>query len=910
MTRERILIVGDDAQVAESISLQLQSLGYRVVGICASAADVMAKVRALQPDLVLMDIILEGATDGIGAAALIQRQTAIPVVFVTAHSDDELVEQAKYSESFGYIAKPCSPRELQAVISLALYRAKTSRELQFSASTSAAFMAICDAVITLDVQGAVSALNGAAEQMLHVSAVAALGKPIACLATLVYRQGDLSFEAIFVAAMRSGKAFCCEDGADLVRADSTRLDVHFSASPIQNTAGKVLGMALVVHDESSRRAAERALRDSERKFRVLAESTSAAILVYRENFLYVNAAAERISGYSAQELLTKTLDELVHPDYRAAIAARLRQRLAGDTTPQHHQIAILTKTGDQRWIQISAGTIEYEGAPAGIATAFDITEQIAAQAALRASERQLAAVIDNTGVVIYVKDLEGRYLLVNHQFESVMGLPSSALLGKTDHDLFPRELADRMRANDRDVIAAAQVVRCEERAEQNDGVHDYISVKVPLRDDHGTVYAVCGISTDISEQIRKQRGLIKLDAWARRLTDLATSEVAFYQTASEAIVDLVDADLGALPCLDDDGRHFTYRGAAGERAALLREKTLAVADGGLCGWVAQHGQAVCVPDLSADPRAAPELARALNATTALVTPLLHDQKVIGALSAFRNGRAFDAIDEQLLTLFGQRAALALSNLRLLHSLERRVAERTRQLAASNAELEAFSYSVSHDLRAPLRAIEGFSQALFEDYGALLDERGCDYLHRVRKGSARMSELIDDLLALSRVSGAEMHTTMVDLSALVTAILNTLQERDPQRVVDLRVTSQVAVLGDERLLQVALENLLANAWKFTRRQAQPRIVFDTELRHQQTVYFVRDNGAGFSMAHAGKLFGAFERLHDDPDFEGTGIGLATVRRVVQRHGGDVWAKSAPGQGATFYFTLDSAPDYVV
>lgn len=785
-----------------------------------------------------------------------------------------------------------------------------THELQLAAWTSAAFMATCDAVITLDKQAAVNALNGAAEQMLRVRQADAAGKPLACFATLLDRRADMSFDAVFAAAMTSGRSFCCEDGAELVRADGSRQDVHFSASPIRDAMDNVLGMALVVHDETGQRAAERALRASERKFRVLAEATSAGILVYRENFLYVNAAAERISGYSAQELYGKTLDDLVYPDHRAEIAARLRRRLSGDNTPQNYHIAIITKTGEQRWIQLSAGTIEYEGALAGIATAFDITEQVTAQAALRASERRLAAVIDNSGAVIYVKDLEGRFLLVNQQVENIIGLSRSELLGKTDYDFFPRELADQMRANDHEVISAGHVLTREERAEQADGAHDYISVKVPLRDDHGDVYAVCGISTDISEQTRKQRGLIKLDGWVRRLTDLAASEREFYQTASEAIVDLVDADLGALPCFDEDGRYFTYRGAAGEHAALLREKTMAAADGGLCGWVALHGRTVRVEDLSADARVTPELAQTLNATTALITPLLHDRKVIGALSAFRNGRPFDAVDEELLTLFSQRAALALSNLRLLHTLERRVADRTRQLAASNAELEAFSYSVSHDLRAPLRAIEGFSQALLEDYGKLLDEQGCDYLHRVRKGSARMSELIDDLLALSRVSGAEMRTTLVDLSALVTTILNNLQEREPQRIVDVRIARQVAAPGDTRLLQVALENLLANAWKFTRRQTRPQIIFDVEIRDHETVYFVRDNGAGFNMAHAGKLFGAFERLHDDEEFEGTGIGLATVRRVIQRHGGDVWAESAPGQGATFYFTLDSAPDYAV
>ncbi len=181
-------------------------------------------------------------------------------------------------------------------------------------------------------------------------------------------------------------------------------------------------------------------------------------------------------------------------------------------------------------------------------------------------------------------------------------------------------------------------------------------------------------------------------------------------------------------------------------------------------------------------------------------------------------------------------------------------------------------------------------------------QGRDYLQRVRNGVARMSELIDDLLALSRVSRSEMIRGPVDLSALATAVARTLQARAPQQQVLLDIAPGLSAEGDARLLQVALENLLGNAWKFTRKQPQARIEFGVIEQDGMPVYYVRDNGAGFDMAHAAKLFGAFERLHTDTDFEGTGIGLATVRRVIQRHGGKVWAEGKPGQGATFYFTL--------
>ncbi|MCU0537640.1 MAG: CHASE3 domain-containing protein [Hydrococcus sp. Prado102] len=240
--------------------------------------------------------------------------------------------------------------------------------------------------------------------------------------------------------------------------------------------------------------------------------------------------------------------------------------------------------------------------------------------------------------------------------------------------------------------------------------------------------------------------------------------------------------------------------------------------------------------------------------------------------------------------------------RLNAELEERVVKRTAQLEAANKELEAFSYSVSHDLRSPLRSIDGFSQALLEDYADQLDEFGKEYLQRVRKAAQRMAELIDDLLQLSRLTRSEMHAEQVNLSQLAIAIATELQNTQPERKVEFAIEPNLLVIGDIRLLRIALENLLGNAWKFTGKQPQARIEFGLTDCDGTPAYFVRDNGTGFDMAYADKLFGAFQRLHDMTEFEGTGIGLATVQRIIYRHGGRVWAKGEVGVGATFYFIL--------
>jgi light-regulated signal transduction histidine kinase (bacteriophytochrome) len=240
--------------------------------------------------------------------------------------------------------------------------------------------------------------------------------------------------------------------------------------------------------------------------------------------------------------------------------------------------------------------------------------------------------------------------------------------------------------------------------------------------------------------------------------------------------------------------------------------------------------------------------------------------------------------------------------RLNADLELRVVARTEQLEATNRELESFAYAISHDLRAPLRALDGFSEILIEDYGDRLDETGQAHLLRIRNAAGHMSELMDALLQLSRLSQEELHREAVDLSAAAAEIFAGLRAGGRSRVVDVIIAPGLVADCDRRLTRIALDNLIGNAWKYTARRPEARIEVGASEEEGAVVFFVRDDGAGFDMRYADKLFGAFQRLHTDDEFEGTGIGLATVQRIVHRHGGAIWAEGAVDEGATFSFTL--------
>lgn len=549
---------------------------------------------------------------------------------------------------------------------------------------------------------------------------------------------------------------------------------------------------------------------------------------------------------------------------------------------------------------------------------------------LQLSESKLRGTLNAIPDLMWLKDPEGVYLECNRSFERFFGAGKASIIGRTDYDFQDKELADSFREHDRKAIAAGKPSINEEWLTfAEDGYRGlFETVKTPMHDDAGKLIGVLGIAHDITERKNNEAKIERLNQ-VYRLQSRVNEAIVRSQDRNQLFAAISSAAIesglfrfawiGML--IETRVMPVTHAGA--EEGYLSGKYRIILDDGctgnGPTGRAIREGKHVVCQDIEHDSCMAPwrdeAIRRGYRASAAF--PISEAGSVVGAISVYTAETevfADDIIQSMLelsadvsfaLDAFAEkkrREQADIEIMRLNVELEHRVLERTRQLEMANKELEAFSYSVSHDLRAPLRSIDGFSQMLLNAYHDRLDATGSDYLHRVRRASQRIGHLIDDLLHLSQVTRSPLRRVPVDLSEIAEQVADELLKMVPERQVRLILQPGLSVLADPGLLRIAMDNLLGNAFKYTGKKANAEIEFGKRQIDQDDVYFVRDNGDGFDMNYVDKLFGTFQRLHRADDFEGTGIGLATVQRIIHRHNGRVWAEGKEGLGATFYFTL--------
>lgn len=508
------------------------------------------------------------------------------------------------------------------------------------------------------------------------------------------------------------------------------------------------------------------------------------------------------------------------------------------------------------------------------AAARDVTERNRAES----GARRLAAIVESSDDAIMAQTVDGVILTWNPAAQALYGYTAEEIVGRPITVLVPPDLHEELDDLTCRVVRGEHVAHEETRRLPREGPPVDVSLSVsPLLDTSGQVVGVSTIARDITERKRAERQLRAASAYNRSLIEasldpLVTIEPGGTITDVNAATEQVTGYSRAELIGTEFSAYFTDPGLA--RAGYER--------------VFQDGT---VRDYPLD----------LRHRDGDTTPVLYNAsvyrddagKVLGVFAAARDVTAQRAAEAEVLALNAE--------------LEARVQVRTCDLEQATRSMEAFAYSVSHDLRAPLRALSGYSEVLLEDCAATLDEEGRDYARRIAAAAQRMARLIDDLLHLSRVSRAEMHLQQVDLSAQVMSIAEDLQRSEPQRRARFLVAPAIHATADLRLIRTVLENLVGNAWKFTSRRDEAVIEFGSlPNRDAEVCCYVRDDGAGFDANYLGKLFQPFQRLHTAQQFPGNGIGLASVRRIVERHGGRIWAEGQVDHGATFHFTLNAGP----
>ncbi len=984
-----ILIIDTQQDFLERVTLTLhQENPNHTLLTARSGSEGIIIAKEQQPDLILLDVAMPDLS-GFEVCETLKADpdtTLIPIVFLTGIniSTEEKIRGLNLGAD-AYLTKPIDEAELLAQVRTLLrlqaaenalrkgqkllderVKARTRELEEIQNQWSATFEAMSDWVAIIDIKTqVVLRSNSAVKTLFGVNPSSVEGQ--SCC-NIVHNTKKQVSNCPLLKMIETGKP--C---SSTFQHSMTGRWFQVTVDPIKPKTGKAKTAVHIVRDISDRKETEESLRESEEKFRTMTEATATAIFIIQgEQFVYVNPAFKTITGYSLSALKGMAFYDIVHPDYRELVKERGKARQRGEKIPAHYTFKICTRSGETRWVDFFASYLQYQGQPALIGSAFDITEQKDAEAKIKRVNQQLQKQVDlNTQMLattmdgFILADVSGWILDVNPAYCQMSGYSREDLLTMNIVQLEANPVLNKI-VDQIQAIATTGSLQLETRHRAKNGhILDLeISISIIPAPEGSLITAFL---RDITDRKKAQK---KIESINRRLKDMVNRLNLIYQSSrkmftgtiqnlAETVIDLLEQialyDFGSILLVNSERtqlypltvarRGMDDKGIA-EDMDHLSSLNLTL-DKGITGWVATHGKSVRCHDVSQDKR---YFAAREGIRSELCVPIKTESEVIGVLNVeARRKRAFTPNDQSVLETLAAHLAVAIQNRRYLDKLhemneylEERVRARTKELERNTRDLEqsqealvtliknlnrtqsrleafnkrlrtayddmeSFSYSVSHDLRAPLRAITGFAHILEEDYSSVLDEEGQRLLNVVQENAAKMSELIDDLLTLSRLGRKHLEIDDVDMNALVRECKAEVLRDYPTARIHWRIHRLPRVKGDVKLLKQLWLNLLSNAVKFTSKVDHPWITVNVREYEDRYEFWVRDNGAGFNPRYQNKLFQVFQRLHPETEFSGTGIGLSLVKQIITRHGGDVWAKGQVGKGATFYFSLlKSAP----
>jgi len=721
------------------------------------------------------------------------------------------------------------------------------------------------AIFMLDVGGRVATWNTGAERIKGYSAEEIIGQHF----SRFYPPEDVQArkpERELQVAAAEGR---CGDEGWRIRKDGSRFWASVAITALRGADGELLGFGKVTRDLTQRHEMERALRETDQRFRLIVEGAKEYALLMLDpkgRVVSWNAGAERLKGYHAEEIVGQHHSRFYPPeDVRAGKPERALQQalVEGQWEDEGWRVR---KDGSRFWANVIITPLhDAQGTPLGFAKLTrDLTERRRAEAVLRQNEERLRLMVDSVkDYAIIMLDREGRVISWNAGAERTKGYRAEEILGRHFSRFYPPEDVAQGKP-EWELERAMRDGQFEDEGwrVRKDGSRFWANVVItPVRDAQQVLVGFAKVTRDATERRRAEAEIRRQRGFTEQLINSSTDGIlAFDRECRYTLWSQGMARISGVTAEEVMGRPalevFPFFRDTGEdkHYATALEGRKVNAEG---GRYSVHEPAAHV------------------VLEAQYSPLVGDDgQVVGGLAVVRDVTERKRVEEEL--------------------------------ARSNAELEKFSYSVSHDLRAPLRAIDGFARALHEDYGPALNADGQRLIGVIRDNAQRMGQLIDALLNFSRAGRQQLVTTTVDLTALAQSVVDELRRTAGGVAVEVSLQPLPPITGDATLLRQVVVNLIGNAFKFSRHRTHPHVDIAAHREGDTVIYYVRDNGAGFDMRYKDKLFGVFQRLHHVEEFEGTGVGLALAQRIIDRHGGRIWAEAKPNEGATFYFTLPSAP----